>query len=119
MILNPPTLREASRILLCCLLAISLMGCAARETATVVPATREPGPIRPGEVEAFADDFFCEQMDELSIPGLTFVFVRDGRVQVSKGYGSANLAQGSTFFPYETVVRLGRISMLSAAAAVM
>ncbi len=120
MILNRSTLaREASRILLCCLLAISLMGCTAQKTATVVPATREPGPIRSGEVEAFADDFFDEQMDELSIPGLTFVLVRDGRVQVSKGYGSANLEQDTRVDPDETVARVGSTSKLFVATAVM
>jgi CubicO group peptidase (beta-lactamase class C family) len=70
-------------------------------------------------METFADSFFVEQMDELKIPGLTFVFVQDGQVLLAKGYGSANLEKSTPVNPDETVVRIGSISKLVVATAVM
>jgi CubicO group peptidase (beta-lactamase class C family) len=120
MILNISALAlEVSRILLCCIMATSLMGCTTPGNGFVAPVNRGPGPIGPDELEAFTDKFFGEQMDELHIPGLTFIFVQDGKVLLARGYGSANPERGIPFNPDETVVRVGSVSKLFVATAVV
>lgn len=108
-----------SRILLHCAIAASLVGCATQGNATVVSTRDERVTIDPGELEAFVDSFFPEQMNELHTPGLALIVVQDGEVLLAKGYGSANLEQDIPFDPDETVVRIGSISKLFVATAVM
>ncbi len=108
-----------SRVLLYCVIAASLIGCTTQGGATVVPTSDERVLIDPGELEAFADSFFREQMNELHIPGLALVVVQDGKVLLAKGYGSANLDADISFDPDKTVVRIGSISKLFVATAVM
>jgi CubicO group peptidase (beta-lactamase class C family) len=80
---------------------------------------RERVTIAPDQLEMFVDDFFAKQMEELHIPGLTFVFVQDGKVLLAKGYGLADLEEGIPFDPEEAVVRIGSVSKLFVATAVM
>jgi CubicO group peptidase (beta-lactamase class C family) len=80
---------------------------------------RGPITIAPDQLKMFADDFFARQMEELHIPGVTFVFVQDGTVLLAKGYGLANLEEGIPFDPEESVVRIGSVSKLFVATAVM
>lgn len=108
-----------SRILVCCTIAVSLTGCAAQGNRLGAPANHEPGPIDADELEAFTDHFFSEQIEELHIPGLIFVCVQDGQVLLAKGYGNADLEQGIPFDPDETAVRIGSVSKLFVATAVM
>jgi CubicO group peptidase (beta-lactamase class C family) len=106
-------------LLLCCVIAVSSIGCATQGNKKVAPSTDEPEPVDSDELETFVDNFFAEQMDELHITGLTLVFVQDGEVLLAKGYGSANLEESTPFDPDETVVRIGSISKLFVATAVM
>jgi CubicO group peptidase (beta-lactamase class C family) len=48
-------------------------------------------------VEWFADEFFPRQIEELRIPGLTFVVVQDGEILLAKGCGLASREEGSPF----------------------
>jgi len=48
------------------------------------------GPTDPKELETFIDQIFTEQMEKEHIPGAEFVFVKDGKIFFSKGYGFAN-----------------------------
>lgn len=79
----------------------------------------EPVVIDPLELEAFADAFFPAQMEELHIPGVTFIFIQDGEILLAKGYGYADLEKGIPVSPDATVMRIGSISKLFVATAVM
>ena len=85
------------------------------------PAEQETGPVAIDreELEAFADQFFPRQMKKLHIPGVSFVLVQDGEIVLAKGYGDADLETGSPISPDTTVMRIGSISKLFVATAVM
>jgi CubicO group peptidase (beta-lactamase class C family) len=71
------------------------------------------------ELEAFADTFFPAKMEELHIPGLAFVFVQDGDVAFTKAYGYAELEERVAMSPDTTVMRIGSVSKVFVATAVM
>jgi CubicO group peptidase (beta-lactamase class C family) len=75
-------------------------------------------PPDPALVEAFADRFFGEALAN-GVPGAVFVLVRDGKVVVSKGYGYADLETRTPMSPESTIVRVGSVSKLFTATAVM
>lgn len=100
-------------IALLLILASGLAACRPSGTET------EPITFDPDELEAFSDAFFPARMEELHIPGLTFVFVQDGQVVLAKGYGQADLEQGIPVSPDITVMRIGSISKVFVATAVM
>lgn len=79
------------------------------------------GPVEldPAELESFVDAFFAKEMEERHIPGVTFIFVQDGDVLLAKGYGSADLEAGLPVDPLASVVRIGSVSKLFVATAVM
>jgi CubicO group peptidase (beta-lactamase class C family) len=72
-----------------------------------------------GDIEQFADEFFARSMTEYHIPGAVFVVVQNGNTLLSKGYGYANLEQGIPVDPERTLFRVGSISKLFTATAVM
>lgn len=85
-------------------------------------ADRKPGEpvvIDPVELQAFADTFFAEHMETLHIPGVTFVFVQGGEVVFARGYGYADLETATSINADSSVVRIGSISKLFVATAVM
>jgi CubicO group peptidase (beta-lactamase class C family) len=75
--------------------------------------------IDPAALESFTDDFFLDQMEKLHIPGVSFVLVQNGAIVLAKGYGHADLEVGSTLSAETTVMRIGSISKLFVATAVM
>ena len=83
------------------------------------PETRDPQERTPENVEAFADEFFTQAMRKHHIPGVSLVVVNNGEIQIAKGYGFANREMQTPIDPYETVMRIGSISKLFAATAVM
>jgi CubicO group peptidase (beta-lactamase class C family) len=58
-------------------------------------------------------------MDRLHAPGAAFVLVKDGEIVLSKGYGYANIEDGTEVDPETTVFRVGSISKLFTATAIM
>lgn len=76
-------------------------------------------PIDRVDLEAFLDDFFVREMDELHIPGAVFVMVKDGEIFLAKGYGYANVEKGIPVDPERTLFRVGSISKLFTSTAVM
>src|SRR5688500_15612190 len=60
-----------------------------------------------------------ERMAGDRIPGAGFVFVQNGRVLVIRGYGLASIAQQRPVLPESTIWRVGSISKVFTAAAVM
>jgi CubicO group peptidase (beta-lactamase class C family) len=73
----------------------------------------------PDELEAFLDPIFASQMERRHIPGAVFVLVKDGVVFFSKGYGSADLEKQRPVSPERTLFRVGSISKLFTATAVL
>lgn len=79
----------------------------------------EPVAIDRDEFEAFADQFFATEMQRLNIPGLSFVLVQAGEILVAKGYGDASIEEEIPISPDRTVMRIGSISKVFVATAVM
>jgi CubicO group peptidase (beta-lactamase class C family) len=88
------------------------------------PAVASSSPSRLGptdrqELEAFVDQFFAEQMPKLHVPGAVFALVKDGKIFFSKGYGYADVEQKTPVSPDRTLFRVGSVSKLLTATAVM
>jgi CubicO group peptidase (beta-lactamase class C family) len=79
----------------------------------------EPLEMDPVELASFTDAFFSTQMEMLHIPGVSFVLVQNGEIVLAKGYGYADLETGSPISAETTVMRIGSVSKLFVATAVM
>lgn len=88
---------------------------------SVWPCLAQPptGPTDPRELRGFLDGFFAEHMESLHVPGAVFVLVKDGEVFFSKGYGFADLERKAPVDPDRTLFRVGSITKLFTATAVM
>lgn len=73
----------------------------------------------PRELEVFMDKFLAEQMEKLYIPGAVFLLVKDGEIFFAKGYGYADVKQKIPVVPEKTLFRVGSVSKLFTATAVM
>lgn len=71
------------------------------------------------EVGKFFDRFFAREMLRWHIPGAAFVLVKDGKVVFSKGYGYADLVKQTPVDPVRTVFRVGSVSKVFTATAVL
>jgi CubicO group peptidase (beta-lactamase class C family) len=85
----------------------------------LLSAPDQQGPTDPQELEAFLDAFFAEQMEAVHIPGAVFILVKDGETFFTKGYGLADLESQRPVIPDETLFRVGSISKLFTATAIM
>ena len=81
--------------------------------------TPQASAINPDELAAYVDSFIADRMARERIPGAAFVFVQNGRVLLSRGYGLANIAQHQRVDPDSTIWRIGSISKVFTATAVM
>jgi CubicO group peptidase (beta-lactamase class C family) len=79
----------------------------------------EAGPADPNELEAFLDDLIAEQMGEHHIAGAIVSVVKDGELFLAKGYGSADLENGTPVDPDQTLFSVGSLSKLFTWTAVM
>ena len=77
------------------------------------------GPNDMKEFEQFLDSFFAERMQKEHIPGAAFVFIKDNKVFFKKGYGFANLERQQRVSPDSTIFRIGSISKVFTADAVI
>ncbi|HOJ83720.1 MAG TPA: serine hydrolase domain-containing protein [Bacillota bacterium] len=71
------------------------------------------------ELEAFLDNLFAEEMARLHLPGAVIALVRDDEICLVKGYGYANLEKGVKADPERSIFRVGSVSKLFTAVAVM
>jgi CubicO group peptidase (beta-lactamase class C family) len=110
---QPPRKLTVARSLLVSLIATSLVLCSCGKTPS------EPRRVDAAGLEAFCDEFFSGGMEELRIPGLTFVAVQDGETVLTKGYGLASIEDGRAVEPETAVFRIGSISKIIVAVAVM
>jgi len=97
-------------------------------TASLLAASCAVPSVDPGDeaapgLEPFADAFFGDsdagRMNELRIPGLVLVAVQDGEVLLAKGYGQASIEEDLPVDPQNTAFRIGSVSKLFVAVAVM
>src|SRR6188474_335791 len=75
--------------------------------------------VDPAELAAFVDEYMAAEMAREGIPGAGFVFVQDGRVVLQRGYGVADVAAKRAVDPEKTIWRIGSISKVLTATAVM
>ena len=94
--------------------ALLLLSCAARSHSS-----GSAGSVTPADLTAFVDSFMATGMADERIPGAAFVFVQDGRVLLMRGYGVADVERQRSVVPESTIWRVGSISKLFTATAVM
>ena len=75
--------------------------------------------IGTGDLEAFTDELISRQLSEYHIAGAIVSIVQNGKVELSKGYGYANVSEQTPVNPDETLFRIGSISKLFTWTAVM
>ena len=95
------------------LLLITLSACVAAQQKTA------PVVVEAGDLQAFVDEFFPQQMDQYHIPGLVFIFVQGGETLYAQGYGQSDLETTIPMDPVATIMRIGSVSKLFVASAVM
>ena len=78
-----------------------------------------PGPGDPKELQNFVDSLIKAEMAKERIPGAAFVFVKDGRVIMIRGYGLAKVESFTPVVPESTIFRIGSISKVFTATAVV
>ena len=76
-------------------------------------------PVDTTALAAFVDSVVTARMAADRIPGAGFVFVQDGRAVVVRGYGLADVARMRPVVPDSTIWRIGSISKVFTATAVM
>jgi len=105
------------------LTAIAAIGAVALAISCRVPAreghSQSTASIDQVELAAFVDSFMTARMASDRIPGAGFVFVQNGRVLLIRGYGLANVAQQRRVLPESTIWRVGSISKVFTATAIM
>jgi CubicO group peptidase (beta-lactamase class C family) len=81
--------------------------------------TRSASGLGEKELSGLLDPVFAEQMEKLHIPGAVVVVVKDGRIVFTKGYGYADIEKKTPVVPEKTIFRIGSITKVFAALAVM
>jgi CubicO group peptidase (beta-lactamase class C family) len=71
------------------------------------------------ELDSLLDPIFAQQMAKLHIPGAVVAIVKDGKVLFTKGYGYADVEKKTFVLPYKTIFRIGSITKVFTATAVM
>jgi CubicO group peptidase (beta-lactamase class C family) len=105
------------------LIAITVVGAVAVAIGARAPAvdgrSQSTTSVDPVALATFVDSFMTARMASDRIPGAGFVFVQNGRALVSRGYGLANAALERPVRPDSTIWRVGSISKVFTATAVM
>ncbi len=69
--------------------------------------------------ETFTDELVKRQLDENHIAGAIVSIVQEGKIELAKGYGYANVEKHISVSPDETIFRIGSTSKLFTWTAVM
>jgi CubicO group peptidase (beta-lactamase class C family) len=105
---------------MCLLMMSALILTPARTPSDIqAQAPRTNDPTDPKELEALLDPIFAEQMAKLHIPGAVVSVVRDGKTIFAKGYGVADIEKKTPVVPDKTIFRIGSITKVFTATAVM
>jgi CubicO group peptidase (beta-lactamase class C family) len=73
----------------------------------------------PPSLETFLDGVMAREMTASHVPGAVVLIVRDGEVVFQKGYGYANLKSRTPVSPERTIFRIGSVTKVFTALAVM
>ncbi|HUQ18300.1 MAG TPA: serine hydrolase domain-containing protein [Gemmatimonadaceae bacterium] len=81
--------------------------------------TIPPAQIDSAELARFVDPLITAQMAKENIPGAVFILAQNGKVVYERGYGFANVANRTPVDPEKTIWRIGSISKVFTATAVV
>jgi len=98
------------------LTVILTLGCAVSLPGA---STQNRIPIKSTELESLLDPIFADWMAKLHIPGAVVALVKDGQIIFTKGYGHADIEKKTPVVPDKTIFRIGSITKVFAALAVM
>jgi len=73
----------------------------------------------PKELESLLDPLFTDLIEKLHIPGAVISVVKDGKLFFAKGYGVADVEKKTPVVPDKTIFRIGSITKVFTATAVM
>ncbi len=99
--------------------ALGLVVCLCFCASPLYSATEEDRLSDPKDLENFVERFFEAQMNRLHIPGLVLTVVKDGEVILTKGFGWADMEGGIPVAAEKTLFRVGSVSKLFTAAALL
>lgn len=77
------------------------------------------GKIETSDLENFTDELLTQQLEDYHIAGAIVSIVQNGKIEVAKGYGYANVEAQIPVTPDETLFRIGSTSKLFTWTAVM
>ena len=77
------------------------------------------GPTDPIELEAFLDKLLGQEMADNHIAGAAVSVVKDGKLFFAKGYGYADMGEGVSVDPEQTLFRIGSVGKTFTWTAVM
>ena len=97
----------------------ALLLLAASAAARSAGTPQEGDAVDRAQLAAYVDSFVVAEMGREKIPGAGFVFVQNGKVVFQRGYGLADIARGRPVIPDSTIWRIGSISKVFTATAVM
>ncbi|WP_129779567.1 serine hydrolase domain-containing protein [Peristeroidobacter soli] len=96
----------------------SLSAAHADDSAPVAPVTSAPALTR-ADAETWLDGFLDYELQRGDIAGGVVVIVKDGEVLLQKGYGYDDVEKRRSVDPQRTLFRVGSVSKLFTATAVM
>jgi CubicO group peptidase (beta-lactamase class C family) len=108
-----------SLVFLVSLLLPTLLTAPVQAMHATPPPPSATGLSDPRELGTFLDRLLSAQLRDDHIPGATVSVVKDGRLFFAKGYGSADLQAGTPVSAQTTLFRIGSLSKLFTATAVM
>ena len=101
-------------------LLLPSLGMAPVQAMQATPPPPSPtGLSDPRELATFLNGVLSVQLADDHIPGATVSVVKDGRLFFAKGYGDADLQAGTSVSAQTTLFRIGSVSKLFTATAVM
>ncbi len=101
------------------LLTASNVACAQAPRSSLPAPKSASNIIDSAELARFVDTLFTSQMAKENIPGAVFLLVEDGKVLYQRGYGLANVARLERVDPEKTIWRIGSISKVFTATAIV
>ncbi|WP_196250808.1 serine hydrolase [Cellulomonas sp. JZ18] len=100
-------------------LAACAGGAAADVPAPPPPQAASDAGLTRADVDAWLDGTVPEALEESRIAGATVAVVHDGEVVTARGFGVADVAAGTPVDPERTLFRVGSVSKMLTATAVM
>jgi CubicO group peptidase (beta-lactamase class C family) len=117
-----PAVRIMASVLIVCLVVNGFVATPALASRISVDQARsypQGQVLTATDLEAFTDELISRQMDEYHIAGASITIVQDGKIELAKGYGYANVEKQIPVSPEETIFRIGSTSKLFTWTAVM